>query len=143
MFKAKLKHCDGPCQSDKQIWKNYLGKQYCAECWRRIKPTTSLKRSTLPKYQKQVPKQSDRRKKEQVLYSTMRLQFLKYNPICKMNIPGLCTKIATEVQHLKGRGKYYLDITFWMPACHFCHSYATDHPEEAIQNGWAILRLTK
>lgn len=143
MLKVKLKHCDGPCQSDKQIWVNKNGKRYCRDCWFKMKPTKPLSRSSLTKSQKSIPKQSNRRKKEQILYSSMRLQFLKYNPICKMNIPGLCTKIATEVQHLKGRGKYYLDMTFWMSACHFCHSYATDHPAEAIENGWAILKLTK
>lgn len=143
MFKTKLKHCDGPCQCEKLIWKNHEGKRYCRECWFKMKPTKPLSRSTLPKLQKPIPKQSDRRKKEQVLYSTMRLQFLKINPNCVMNIKGLCTMKATEIQHLKGRGKYYLDTTTWMSACHYCHSYTTDHPEEAIENGWAILRLTK
>lgn len=142
MFKVKLKPCDGPCGKDKPIWKNHLGKRYCADCWRQIKPTESIKRSSLSPSNKPIPKESDKRKKEHVLYSTMRLVFLNQNPVCKMNIAGICTNQATDVQHLKGRGMYYLDVRFWMPACRVCHSYADTHPQEAIENGWALPRIS-
>lgn len=143
-IKVKLKRCDGPCGSEAaHIWKNDKGKRYCQNCWNKIKPKEEPTPNTsFPKFTP-IPKQSDKRKKEDVLYKTMRIQFLKDYPICFMQVPGQCTTNATDVQHKKGRGKYYLDMRYWGPACRACHSYADTHPEEAFANGWAIPRLTK
>jgi hypothetical protein len=137
-MQVKLKKCFG-CELDKKIWKRHEGKPYCQYCWLKIKPTSS--KAAAPSPFQRIPKESDKRKKEHTLYTVSRLQYLKDHPMCKMNIPFLCTSKATEIQHLKGRGKYYLDTRFWMPACHACHTYATDHPAEAIENGWALPRI--
>lgn len=144
-MQIKLKPCAGDdCNGAlRQIWKQHDGKRYCQNCWNKKKPQVPLKQTPLPKTQKPIAKESDKRKKEHALYSVMRLQYLKDHPNCFMVIAGICTGAATEIQHLKGRGIYYLDMTTWGGACHCCHKYATDHPEEAIENGWAVLRLTE
>jgi hypothetical protein len=142
-MQVKLKMCAG-CEKEKHIWKQHEGKRYCQSCWNRIKPTSpnSHGNSTLSRQTTPIPKQSPRRVKEEAIYKPMRLVFLRQHPVCKMNITGMCTVKATDIQHTKGRGKYFLDLTTWIPACRTCHSYADTHPEEAIENGWAQLRLT-
>lgn len=142
-MKAKLKPCNGKdCNGAlRHIWKQEGKNRYCQKCWNKI--LSGEKVVPVFKKQKPIPKESSKRKKEHVLYSVMRLQFLKDNPTCFMSIPEICTHKSTEIQHLKGRGKYYIDMTTWGAACHQCHSYATDHPEEAVNNGWAQLKLTE
>lgn len=139
-MQTKLKKC-AECLQDKVIWKNHLGLKYCAQCWNKIKPQVPLKQSPIKSSQKPIPKESTKRQKEHKIYTISRIQYLKDHPICFMNIPGLCTKIATTIQHLKGRGKYYLDQKYWKGSCMACHSYADTHPTEAIENGWALERL--
>ena len=35
---------------------------------------------------------------------------------------AVCGKIANNVQHIKGRGKYLLDVDYMLPVCqHPCH----------------------
>lgn len=151
-MQAKLKRCDG-CEKDKPIWKNLMvdgtRKQYCGNCWPGIKrglngPAKPTKRSiSISRSQKPIAKRSKKRALEEVKYSKKRKIFLDKHSVCKMNIKGHCTTKATEIQHLKGRiGDLLLDENFWCPACSPCHRYATDHPEEAIENEWAVLRLT-
>jgi Pyruvate/2-oxoacid:ferredoxin oxidoreductase delta subunit len=100
----------------------------------RVKPTE--------KVQYRIPSRSSKKVKEDALYTVMRKVFLDQHPMCMMAIPGKCTQTATDIQHKKGRGEYFLDTTTWMSACRGCHSYADTHPEEAIEKGWAELRLT-
>jgi hypothetical protein len=140
-MRVKLKHCDGPCQKDKPIWKNEGGKRYCSDCYRKIKqaePTNNAR----PRTSKPIKQFSDKRQKEEVAYKAMRIVFLTQNPFCFMKIPGRCTTKATTIQHKKGRGKYFLDTTTWGSACMECHAYCDTHPEEAFENGWAEPRLT-
>lgn len=140
-MKVKLKPCDGDCEGGlRHIWKQEGKKRYCKSCWFKI--ISNEKIIPFFKKQKTISKESEKRKKEHVIYSIMRLQFLKNNPYCGMNIQGICLGKANEIQHLKGRGKYYLDTRYWLSGCSPCHRYATDHPQEAINNGWALLKLT-
>lgn len=143
-MQVKLKPCDGDCDDKpKVIWKREGRLLFCRNCWQKksvkVEPTRS---SFLPKSQKPIKKQSDKRKKEDILYTVMRKQWLSDHPMCFMAIPGICEKKATTIQHKKGRGKYYLDTRFWGSGCMPCHHYADTHPEEAFEKGWAIPRLT-
>lgn len=139
-MKAKKKLCDG-CGDLKYIWKNSGGKRLCKQC----SNTGVAKLSIKPTAKKKpISPRSPKRSREERLYSAKRSIFLAENPMCKMHIPGICTHQATTVQHLKGRiGELLLDETEWMPACWPCHSYADTHPEEALANGWAKLRISK
>ena len=146
MIQAKKKHCDGPCDSDQYIWKNHEGKKYCKNCWgmcqgELTKSSNLVEPTNKKRYQ--IPSRSPKRTKEDKIYAGKRIIFLTKHPMCHMAIPGICTKHATTIQHLKGRtGDLFLDEEEWMPACWPCHSYADTHPEEAIEKGWAKLRLT-
>lgn len=118
------------------IWKNVSGiGKVCRACYQ----SKCAKKPTAKRIP--IPARSPKRKKEEVIYTKLRRDFLDKYPICGMNILNRCTVNATEIQHLKGRGEYYLDTSTWMSACHSCHAYATDHPKEAIENGWAKKRL--
>ena len=145
MMLTKKKHCDGPCDSDQYIWKNSEGKKYCKNCWG--KKTEELTRSgnrvkPTEKEQYRIPLRSSKKVKEDALYTVMRKVFLDQHPMCMAAITGKCTQTATDIQHKKGRGEYFLDTTTWMSLCRSCHSYIDVHPEEAIEKGWAELRLT-
>lgn len=137
MLKVKLKPCDGPCQKDKQIWKNLDGKQYCQSCWNKIKPKTPAKPRTA------IARTSDKRSREDRLYYAARIIYLKIHPVCHVNLHPYCTITATDVHHRRGRGKYYLDQTFWLPVCRGCHTFVELNPKEAIDNGWSLLRLAE
>lgn len=146
-MQRKLKICAG-CNRPSVIWKRVEGKGYCKGCCGRLETGVAssdakAKPTNNQPYRKPIPPRSPKRIKEEVAYSALRIVFLQQNPFCKMRIIGICTHNATDVQHKKGRGKYYLDTRFWMPACRGCHSWATDHPKEAIELGFALPRLTE
>ena len=99
MIQAKLKSCDG-CSELKVIWKNYLGKRYCKQCWSchegNVKQKPTVKRSP-------IPQRSEKRIKEERLYSAQRIIYLGEHPLCEFHIAGICTHVATEVHHKEGR----------------------------------------
>lgn len=63
------------------------------------------------------------------------------NPKCKANCNEYCTKETDDCQHLRGRGKYLMDESTWLPVCRSCHTYIGDHSKEAYEKGWALSRL--
>ena len=140
-MQKKLKICDG-CNLPRMIWANRDGKRLCKQCSNTGVAKLSITKPTTK--QKPIPSRSQKRSKEERLYSAKRIISLQMNNMCAMHIPGICVHKATTVQHLKGRiGNLLLDESEWMPACWPCHSYADTHPEEAIEKGWAKLRITK
>lgn len=136
-MKVSLKLCAGPCSVPKVIWKNYQGKKYCRDCWSTIKPAEPPKKKQITI----IPRTSEKRSKEERLYSAKRLIFLGEHPMCEAHIAGICTQTSKEVHHKEGRtGENYLDETKWLAACHSCHVWITDHPEEAIELGFSLKR---
>lgn len=130
MIKQKLKQCDGPCGEMKYIWKNQDGKKYCRDCANSSTGVAKPGKSKPKSKQKFIPLRSSKRAKEEVLYSTMRLVFLKQHPNCagKFLILG-CTNRSTECHHKKGRvGKLFLDTTEWIALCHTCHVWVENNP---------------
>lgn len=134
MIKPKLKRCQGPCDQDKVIWKNYQGKRLCQECWNKMKPTIKPTGR-----QSHIAKVSVKKSKEDKIYTGKRLIYLTENPMCQIHIPGgLCTRVATDIHHTysgKDRSKYYLDITTWLSACRYCHDWVHDHPSTSRELG--------
>lgn len=44
---------------------------------------------------------------------------------------------TTEVHHMRGRGRYLLDQTTWLPVCFTCHHEKIHkHPAWARENGF-------
>lgn len=136
-MKSKLKHCDG-CDKDKIIWKNHEGNKYCQYCWSRIKydndppkpkPRTAIK----PKSKKQIALDA--------AYSVLRKAFMLEHPMCEAHMPG-CQGHATDVHHIKGRGKWLLIVLYWMAVCRTCHTWIETHPIEATELGFRESKIT-
>lgn len=135
-MERKLKICCG-CQQPKVIWKAHEGCKYCQNCWREHTPTT---KSTKPR-QKIAPK-SEKRTREEKIYSGKRLIFLNENPMCKAHLPGICTNHTTDVHHKAGRvGDLYLDVKFWLPVCRACHMWIETHPIQAREMGLSTSKI--
>jgi len=138
MIKPKLKLCAG-CNKPKHIWKNEAGKKFCKECYGRS--ITGVAKKPKPTA-KRIPTFSSKRAKQNAVYSVMRVKFLKDHPMCHAHLDAKCTKIATEVHHKAGRVEdLLLDMRYWLPACHSCHSWIEMHPEEAKEMGLSTDRL--
>jgi len=75
-----------------------------------------------------------RSKKREILdaeYYERRRVFLELNPYCK-----LCGGFATDVHHVKRRGKHYLDMTSWLPCCRADHQKIESNGKWAREMGY-------
>ena len=138
-MQVKLKTCAG-CNLEKVIWKNYLGNKYCKTCWH-TKETPKV-----PSNKKPIKPKSDKMNVLDVLYSKLRKEFLNKpeNATCRAKLHG-CLNVFKEnltIHHTKGRGKYYLDATTWIPLCLSCHEWVETHPTEAREMNLSQSKLT-
>lgn len=139
MIQSKKKICAG-CGLESFIWKNVGGKKLCKQCSSNtgvaklsIKPTAKSK---------PIAPRSQKRSKEERLYSGKRVIFLQEHPMCEAHLPGICTEYSQEVHHKKGRiGDDLLDETHWLALCHMCHDYIENHREFAMEKGFSIKRI--
>lgn len=134
MMIVKKKLCNH-CNTQQVIWKNHEGKRYCGRCWSALSVSTSPKPTVR---QKKLPSRSPKRKLDDVTYLKQRKVFLSSHPTCQANLPGMCSREATDIHHTfwgADRSKYFLDITTWKSVCRNCHGYIHDKlsSEEAIQ----------
>lgn len=137
-MKISLKKCS-KCLLSKPIWKNHEGKRYCKQCWGahsgKPKPIPSVR-------QKKLPSRSSKRIKQDQIYSKKRKEFLAKYPMCQAHLPQVCTQVATDIHHMKGRvGDLYLNETYWLPLCRGCHYWVEMRPEEAKALGFSLPRL--
>ncbi len=95
----------------------------------------------LPKPKKEINPISPQLRKKIGIYSQLREEFLAKYSFCKANLPN-CGKIATDIHHMKGRGKYLNDASTWLPVCRNCHHRIELFPVEAKQLGLSQSRLT-
>jgi hypothetical protein len=51
--------------------------------------------------------------------------------------------ITVDVHHMRGRGRYYLDESTWLPTCRHHHAWVTEHHAQAVALGWSHSRLAK
>lgn len=139
MIKPKLKICDG-CDQNKVIWKNHEGKRFCRDCWiRHSQNKPVLTKNSFQSFPK-INNKSQKKSKEDAVYSTLRKDFLLLKPTCEAKLEG-CSIRSTDVHHRKGRGKYYLVTTTWLSACRSCHDYIENNPDQAKQMGFSESRL--
>jgi hypothetical protein len=128
MLQPKLKTCSA-CGEDKVIWKNHEGEKFCKDCWGKQAPVKHPKRTAISK----LP--SDKKKPLDLLYSKMRKEFLSKpeNSTCFAKLPGCLNSMGENltIHHTKGRGRYYLDSTTWIPLCITCHQWVEEHPAQA------------
>jgi hypothetical protein len=129
----KLKECAG-CGKPSPIWKNDGGYRYCKICWFKKEP---------PKFEpksRALPSKSPKRGALDQLYTKLRKEFLESNPHCKAHLVG-CTGHSTDVHHMKGRGKHYLERATWLSVCRSCHDWIEKHPIEAKDLGFSQSRI--
>ena len=72
-------------------------------------------------------------------YSKLRKEFFKDKILCEAVIHN-CTLKATDVHHMKGRGKYHLDTSTWLAVCRRCHNWIEEHPADAKELGYSLKR---
>lgn len=63
------------------------------------------------------------------------------NPICDVQIPGVCTGKTEDCHHSKKRGDLLMVEKYWIPVCRSCHTWIGDNAEEARQRGLTINHL--
>jgi len=96
-----------------------------------------MKRSGYLKRKTPIRRVSKRRAKEARIYLTLRKGFLFQMSCqaCAVFYPDLKPNDATEVHHVKRRGKHYLDESSWLAICRPCHLRIETHPSEARKLG--------
>ena len=100
------------------------------------KTDSNTKKSTIP------PKSAKQLQRD-IQYAQLRKVWIKDHAACAAKLTG-CTAIATQVHHMQGReGPLLLDVAKWLPVCHRCHTWITEHSAEAIQVGLSISRNKK
>ena len=86
-----------------------------------------------------MKKVSDKQARLNAEYSKIRRDFLTDKEICHAKL-HCCTLKTTDVHHMKGRGKYLLDTSTWLPVCRNCHMWIEEHPIDAKELGFTISR---
>lgn len=89
---------------------------------------------------KRIPKKSEKRSKQEKVYSGKRIVFLMKpeNKYC----PVFPSKLTTEVHHKKGRiGSLLTDDRYWLAVSREGHQYIENNPKEAKLKGWSLSRL--
>lgn len=119
----KLKTCS-KCSKEKPIWKNHEGNKYCQSCWSKVGK------------QKPINKKSEKQVALDKAYSLLRKEYLGKHPICEMQLPGVCTNVATDIHHTEYRGIQTLVTATWKACCRGCHDFCHSHPIEARELGF-------
>lgn len=93
-----------------------------------------ISKSKAPK--KAINQVSEKRKKENSLYSSLRKQFLKDNPLCKV-----CGFKANQIHHKKGReNSLLIDVRYFLSVCGDCHTKIELNPTWAKEMGFSLNR---
>lgn len=135
-MKQKLKICDG-CKEPRFIWVNRGGRRLCKQCSNTGVAKLSITKPTTK--QKPIPPRSQKRSKEERLYSAKRILFLQEHELCMIHLQGICTHYATEIHHTysgKDRAEHFLNPETWYATCRSCHSWCHAHSKEARELGY-------
>ena len=123
-----MKQCQDCGITVPNFWKRILGKGYCKNCANKHSKPKSL------------PKISKKKTLENQEYSLLRIEFLTKYPTCQAKLPE-CTIMSCDVHHMKGRGKYTLDVTTWLSVCRTCHNFIEMEPTMAKELGFSKSRI--
>ena len=132
MIQAKKKICSS-CNQEKILWKSTP--KLCKDCYFRMPEN----KRTIEKKPYVIPKQSEKRSKENRLYNAKRILYLTTHKECEAGLQG-CDGQATDIHHLRwgaDRSKYFLDETTFCAVCRACHHQIHDvlSTEELIKLG--------
>lgn len=135
-MQAKLKLCEG-CKEMTVIWKREGRLGYCKNCWSMRSPQKSK-----PTKQQPIARRSSKQQKLEAAYMVIRNLYIKNHPMCEAHLPQVCTQVATDVHHKKGRGEFLLDDTTYLAVCRGCHYWIEHNSREAKLLGFSISRLS-
>ena len=136
MLKPKEKLCAN-CNKLKLIWKTDGRNRYCKDCWYQLeKPTTRKTNKPI----KPIRSKSSKLAALEQLYSKLRKDYLESNPSCQASLPG-CSRVSTDIHHMKGRGPFLLDVASWISVCRQCHTWIELNPNEAKELNLSTNRL--
>lgn len=90
-----------------------------------------IQRRTYLKRKTPLRRCSKKRMAENRIYAVQRVEFLENHPCCEVGRKDICTGRATQVHHVKKRGKHYTDASTFMAVCPSCHQWITDHQGQA------------
>ncbi|MFX1709098.1 hypothetical protein PV783_34340 [Chitinophaga sp. CC14] len=77
------------------------------------------------------------------VYRKQRSEAFRKDDECEARIKGVCLYAATDLQHKKGRGKFFLVKKYQIKVCRACHVHIENHSEWAKENDLAVSRLTE
>lgn len=151
MIKAKEGKCSD-CQNKTRLiagrcqncyWKNR--KKVKESVAKELEPTEEIKEKkviTVSRNKKKyiIPKQSAKRRSQNVLYLKKRRIFMEQYKTCQAKLSG-CTYWATDLHHKKTREFYLLDETIFMAVCRNCHDYIHKNDEEARKLGFLLSKF--
>jgi hypothetical protein len=109
------------------------------------KPINKCSNKTLTNYKQfskrnSVKKISDKQLHLNDFYKVILKNSQAKHSLCKVNLPG-CTKVATQNHHMYKRTGYWLIVSkYFLPVCHNCHQFITEHSDFAVKNGFSVLR---
>lgn len=137
MFKPNKSICI-KCNQEKII---VVKKGFCDKCNYEHKK----EKKGLPVQRPQLNHRSDKRAKEERLYSIISKQYLKDHPKCEANIKGVCSgNPSNQVHHRAGRiGELLLDTKYFLAVEFNCHRYIEDNIAWAKEQGFSVTRLNK
>lgn len=83
---------------------------------------------------------SKKKQEQDKQYYALRKQFLALNPLCKVSLDKgeQPTREATDIHHMRGRGKYYLAVETWLAVSRFWHNEIHTNPRWARAHGYLI-----
>ena len=87
---------------------------------------------------------SPKHKKELAIYYKLKKSFLTQNRGCQAyTLSGAkCDRLATQVHHRKGRGKYLNIVASWMAVCYLCHDTIETKRSWAKAMGYLLNRVS-
>ncbi len=83
---------------------------------------------------KPIRSRSKQMSKRMVEYGKVRRLYLADNPWCEVCF----TTQATEIHHMKKRGRYLLAVDTFLAVCRTCHNMIESSPSWAFGNGYSI-----
>lgn len=115
-----------PFKRKKPLWaRSKHPKAWCPQEREKPKPKAALRR------------ESDTRAREKRRYYKLQAEFLETHVVC-----GICLargeekpRMATEVHHLRGRGRLLCDTRFFVSSCFECREWPHKHPSQARELG--------
>ena len=110
----------------------------CASCSHARRKSDRDELKNAGEKRKTIAKVSEKMKGKLKTYKQLRQEYLSTHPYCFANLPG-CTKTATTVHHLGGRGTKLNAVDTFIALCMSCHRTTHDKLSAAERRNKRLL----